>query len=203
MINIRELRSEDIPEVVNIHREAIGYSLNARLGSRHLSNIYACVKKSESAIVNVAEVDGIICGVVSAATNPEKLSSEIIKSLSFKQKLLLAINFIIRPWQICNIREHRHLSLPVAYKSVQVSACLTVLAVAPQHRGKGISKTLITSVEDYFKSQNINYYRLDTFSTNTNARTFYNYLGFDEIGQVGRNVILVKEISQKLKTGKL
>ena len=184
----------DIPMVVNIHREAIGYSLNARLGSRHLSHIYACVLNSDSAIVNVIEVDGIMVGVVSATTNPDKLSAEIKKSLSFKQKLLLAVSFVIRPWLIYNLWEHFRLSPPVVYKNILINACLTAIAVKPQYRGKGLGKALIDSVENYFRSQDVECYRLDTFKTNKNARRFYNKLGFVEIGEIGRNIILVKEI---------
>ena len=192
MINIRKLRSEDIPVVVVLHRKAISYSLNARLGKKHLSKIYDCVRISNLAIVNVVEVDGKISGVVSATTNPEKLSAEIIKS--FSQKLLLAINLIIRPWLLYNVLEHFRMASPVIYNDTLIKPCLTAIAVVPECRGKGLGKKLIASIESFFVSQNIDCYKLDTFKTNTNARIFYKKLGFVETQQIGRNVILIKKI---------
>ena len=194
MINIRKLKKKDIPLVVDFHRKAIGYSLNARLGKKHLAKVYDSVRISNLAIVNVVEVDGKISGVVSATTNPDKLSAEIIKS--FSQKLLLAINLTIRPWLLFNVLEHFRMASPVIYNDTLVNSCLTVIAVVPESRGKGLGKKLITSIESFFISQNINCYRLDTFKTNTNARTFYKKLGFVEKEQKGRNIILIKEINK-------
>ncbi len=193
MVNIRKLKNEDIPFVVDFHRKAIGYSLNARLGQKHLERVYECVSTSDLAIVNVAEADGKIFGVVSATTNSEKLSSLIIKSLSFKQRALLGINLVIRPWLYYNVWELFRLSPPVIYKNTLIRGCLTAIAVASEFREKGIGKALIGSVNNYFKSKNINYYRLDTYKTNINAMAFYKKLGFVEAGQKGRNIILIKE----------
>jgi len=194
MIVIRKLKRKDIPAVVNIHKEAIGYSLNASLGIKHLSYIYACVLNSELADINVAEINGIILGVVSATINPEKLSAEIKNTFSFKQKISIAFNLIINPYLIYNLWESSRLSSPFIFRSVAINACLTAIAVSPQQRGKGIGKELIKSVEEYFKSKNIYVYRLDTYKTNEKARRFYKKLGFNEIGEIGRNVILIKEI---------
>ncbi len=192
MINIRKLRSEDIPAVVVLHRKAISYSLNARLGKRHLSRIYKFVNKSEIAVVNIAEIDGKVVGAISATINSEKLSTEIIKS--FSQKLLLATNLIIRPWLLYNVLEQYQLSLPVIYDNLLINSCLASIAVAPEYRGQGIGKKLVASVEDYFKSQNIKFYRLDTFKTNTNAQAFYKKLGFVELKRKMRSCILIKAI---------
>ena len=195
MTKIRELKDEDIPTIIKIHCEAIGYSLNARLGRNHLLRIYTCVQNSDAAIVHVIEVDGIISGVASATIDPDKLFSEIIKSLSVSQKLLLAVNLIIRPWLILNVWEHHHLAQPFVYKNILIRPCLTLLAVAPQYRGQGLGKALIVSVENYFKSRKVNYYRVDTFKTNTKARVFYRNLEFVEVGQIGRNIILIKSLN--------
>jgi len=195
MTKIRELKDEDIPTIIKIHCEAIGYSLNARLGRNHLLRIYTCVQNSDAAIVHVIEVDGIISGVASATIDPDKLSSEIIKSLSVSQKLLLAVNLTIRPWLILNVWEHHHLAQPFVYKNVLIRPCLTMLAVAPQYRCHGLGKALIVSVENYFKSRKVNYYRVDIFKTNTKARVFYRNLEFVEVGQIGRNIILIKSLN--------
>ncbi len=193
MINIRKLKKEDIPLVVDFHRKAIKKSLNTRLGKKHLAKVYDSVRNSNLAIVNIVEVDGKISGVISATTNQKKLSAEIIKT--FSQKLLFAINLIIRPWLLYNVFEHFRMTSSVVFNNVLVNACLTSIVVTPESRGKGLGEKLIASVETFFKSQNINCYKLDTFKTNAIARTFYKKLKFIEIGKVGKNVVLVKEIN--------
>ncbi|TDO54036.1 ribosomal protein S18 acetylase RimI-like enzyme [Kribbella sp. VKM Ac-2571] len=64
------------------------------------------------------------------------------------------------------------------------------LVVSPQHEGRGVGRALMDAVTDHARQQGLRTITLDTGAANTNARTFYNRLGFEE-----EDVKLTKRIS--------
>lgn len=55
---------------------------------------------------------------------------------------------------------------------------ITELIVSSKVRSKGIGKTLITKMEDYFKSVGCEYVLLDVFAYNESAIGFYEKMGY-------------------------
>ena len=55
---------------------------------------------------------------------------------------------------------------------------VTELVVSKNIRSKGIGKLLINKMEEYFKSKNCEYIRIDVFSYNENAIKFYENDGY-------------------------
>lgn len=58
------------------------------------------------------------------------------------------------------------------------------LAVGPLGQGKGIGKSLMVFVEDLVRQKNYNSIRLDTYSGNPIALSFYEKLGYEKVGEV-------------------
>ncbi len=83
---------------------------------------------------------------------------------------------------------------PVIYKQTAVDTCLTAICVADTHRGRGIGKQLVKSLELFLVDLGIRAYRLETLAKNNVSRTFYKNLFFVEHETRGRNVILVKDL---------
>lgn len=61
---------------------------------------------------------------------------------------------------------------------------LHTLVIAPEAMGKGYGPQFVTFYEDYARSQNCCYLRMDTNARNTRARALYKKLGYREIGTV-------------------
>ena len=55
---------------------------------------------------------------------------------------------------------------------------VTELVVSKNIRGKGIGKLLLNNMEEYFKSKNCEYIKIDVFSYNENAIKFYEKDGY-------------------------
>ncbi|WP_100643639.1 GNAT family N-acetyltransferase [Alteromonas facilis] len=63
---------------------------------------------------------------------------------------------------------------------VSDEVCITVplLAIAPKSQGLGLGKLLMVAIEDWAKSLDCRLIHLEVFANNTNARCFYDNLGF-------------------------
>ncbi len=61
---------------------------------------------------------------------------------------------------------------------------LHTLTVDPLIKGKGYGKAFVAFYENYAKEHGCSYLRMDTQSKNTDARKFYQKLGFAEPGIV-------------------
>ncbi|WP_113671387.1 GNAT family N-acetyltransferase [Vallitalea guaymasensis] len=58
------------------------------------------------------------------------------------------------------------------------------LAVSPLGQGKGIGKSFMNFAEDLVRQKNYNSIRLDTYSGNPIALSFYKRLGYEKVGEV-------------------
>lgn len=61
---------------------------------------------------------------------------------------------------------------------------LHTLVISPSAFGKGYGKAFVKFYEDYARSENCPYLRMDTNARNTRARAMYRKLGYREIGIV-------------------
>ena len=68
---------------------------------------------------------------------------------------------------------------------------ITELVVSKNVRSKGIGKLLIKKMEEYFKSKNCEYIKIDVFSYNENAIKFY-----EKDGYHNRMEIKIKKIKE-------
>ncbi|GMQ57365.1 GNAT family N-acetyltransferase [Vallitalea sediminicola] len=58
------------------------------------------------------------------------------------------------------------------------------LAVSPLGQGKGIGKSFMSFAEDLVRQKNYKTIRLDTYSGNPIALSFYDRLGYEKVGEV-------------------
>jgi ribosomal protein S18 acetylase RimI-like enzyme len=54
------------------------------------------------------------------------------------------------------------------------------LVVSPSHEGQGVGRALVSAVTDHAKQHGLATITLDTGAANSNARAFYDRLGFTE-----------------------
>lgn len=195
-IEILELRREFLDDVVRIHRNGLGYSLNSRLGDDHLAFLYESLLVDPNSYVGVAVDQGRPVGVVSGCINVEASKSRLLGSMSPRRRLVVAAKLLIQPALVLSWWRGRTIDGPVHYEGEEVTAGLTAIAVEPAGRGIGTGSLLVGGLETFFGGRFVRYYRLDTLTENAQARKFYNQLGFREIGVRANGVVLVKAIGQ-------
>lgn len=184
-----------VAEVAALHAEAIPYSLNSRLGTGHLAQLYRwMLERDGECRVLVAVLDGEVAGVVSVALDPDRFVGSFLGQLGPRQVAGLAVRMALRPALLLDWRESRNLSAPLNYQGQRVWPCLSAIAVAESRRRSGVGRALVAGVDGWIRANNYPAYFLDTLAENQAARAFYRRLGFVEVEQRGKSVMLVKGV---------
>lgn len=74
-------------------------------------------------------------------------------------------------------------------------AYLTLLAVAPEFRGIGLAKNMITEMEFYVLKNGYKSIRLEVYKTNLGALSMYKRLGYEIVEQTDHSYFLHKVIT--------
>ncbi len=193
-IEICALRDDLLPYVVRIHRDALGYTVNSRLGDTHLKRLYAQMSKDSESYVGVAVVEGRPAGVVSGTLNEDRLKARLLGSLPLSALLAVLAEMVVHPGLIGAWLQSLSIARPVYHEGKRVEAVLTALAVDARFRGRGLAKELIAALERYFAARQVGIYRLDTLVTNRPAQSLYAGLGFIEVARRAGSAILVRMI---------
>ena len=185
-----ELSQKHIAEAVEIHAHSIGYSLNALLGRKHLTDLYMVILNSDSAKSFVAldessRVIGVVTGVFDFCAMQKKI-------FTMRMMIQMALRFIIHPktWLLMSASVfQRSPKRPSEY-----SAALTSVAVVEEFRGAGVGRDLVCALERAFASRGIDGYWLETRNANQGAHEFYRNLGFLEYSKGSEDLCLLKKI---------
>lgn len=195
-IEIRGLSDEFLSDVVRIHRNGLGYSLNSRLGIEHLAFLYRSLLVDPNSYVRVAFAEGRPVGVVSGTSDLKDSKSRLLRSMSRGRILGIAAKLLVQPRLVLQWWQGTTIEAPVRCEGEEVAAVLTALAVQPAERGAGAGRLLVRALETLFAERRLHYYRLDTLTENAQAREFYKKLGFREVEVRAGSIVLVKAIGQ-------
>ena len=194
-IQIQPLRSEFLDEAILIHQDGLGYTLNSRLGKKHVAFLYDSMRLDPDCHVGVAVAGGRPIGVVSGTLNAARLRSRLLRSMPVERLAAIAIRLMLQPWMIVEWLKENATGAPVKHDGQEVAAVLTTLGVTASHRGLGVGRGLVLDLEQFFRKCNVGSYCLETLVANGPARAFYGGLGFVEIATRGSSVVLVKAVS--------
>lgn len=193
-IEIRRLSDEFLSDVIRIHRDGLGYSLNSRLGNEQLAFLYQGLLVDPNSYVGVAVTAGRTVGVVSGTTDLENSKSRLLKSMSGRRVFGIAAKLLVRPGLVLQWWQGRVIDAPLRYGGELVAAGLTAIAVQPAERGLGTGRLLVGAMEAFLAERHVHCYRLDTLTKNAPAREFYKKLGFLELGVRSGSIMFVKVI---------
>ena len=84
---------------------------------------------------------------------------------------------------------------PIFLQGKRVDSILTTIGVDQNFQGFGIGKKLVHELEQYFKAHGVTAYRLDTLTTNDQARRFYESQGFAPNEIRADSILYLKELS--------
>ncbi|NLF39440.1 GNAT family N-acetyltransferase [bacterium] len=199
-VALRPLRPEDIPAAVRIHTEGMPYSLNVRLGGKHLAYVYEKTMAHKASIAVGAFCGGELAGVVSATRDPQALAGHLMSGLGARRLCALCARLLARPWLVLDYFEARRLGRPVVSNGEAVEACLTAIVVAPDYRGRRVAQALVHAVDAFMRDNGIKTYRLDTRVSNERSQAFYRKEGFVEAERRGRNIIFVRSVNSNGRT---
>jgi ribosomal protein S18 acetylase RimI-like enzyme len=195
-IEVQALGSRFLDDIVGIHLDGLGYTLNSRLGPEHLKFLYQTMAEDPGCYVGVALVGGVPAGVVSGTVDADRLKSRVIKSTTLRQRLSIAGAFILRPGLLVEWAKESVIGERLFYEGEQIVATLTTLSVDSRFRNRGVGHELVRALERFLSGRKVLSYRLETLVRNEAARDFYTTLGFKVAGRRAGSYVLVKGIAQ-------
>jgi ribosomal protein S18 acetylase RimI-like enzyme len=191
---LHPISTVEIDSAVALHRAALGYSINSRLGGGHLAYLYTVMRGESDCLATVAVASGELLGVVSAALDPEGLTRRLFAGLPAIRWFAILSHLACHPGIWMEWVESRSLTHPVMFQGMEIKACLTAIVVSPAARRFGVGRALVGAVDDFMRRHDQPYYRLDTRADNSVSRSFYRNLGFIELEERGRDVIYVRQL---------
>jgi len=193
---VQALKSKFLNDVVRIHLDGLGYTLNSRLGSEHLRFLYETMARDPNCYVGVALAGGVPAGLVSGTLDADRLRSRVLRSMTVRQWLGIAGAFILQPALLLEWAKESIVGSSLLYNGGQVVATLTTLAVDPRFRNRGVGRELVRALERFFSGRNVLNYRLETLVQNEAARDFYRSLGFEVADRRAGSYVLVRVVPQ-------
>lgn len=180
--------------MASLHVAELQYSFNSKIGPEHLARVYRAMSKIPDCYIGVALENNVPIGVVSGALNVKKLKPAVLRSLGWRGCFRLAARLLTTPSAFGALLSESKSRPPVIAEGKEIDACLTAIAVAATHRRKGLASELVRALEEFFRARKVSHYWLDTVLENTGARSFYKKLGFVEVMEVGKTVVLLKQL---------
>ena len=194
-IEVQALESTFLDDVVRIHIDGLGYTLNSRLGPGHLKFLYGKMAGDRMCYVGVALTTGVPVGVVSGTLDPDGLRSRVLRSMTVRQSLGIAGAFIQRPGLLVEWAKESIIGSSLLHEGQLIVATLTTLAVDTRFRNRGIGQELVRALERFFADRSVVNYRLETLVQNKIARDFYTKLGFTVADRRAGSYVLVKRVT--------
>jgi ribosomal protein S18 acetylase RimI-like enzyme len=195
VVEVQALSSKYLDDIIRIHLDGLGYTLNSRLGPKHLAFLYQTMARDRLCYVGVALAAGVPVGVVSGTLDANRLRSRVLRSMTVMQCLGVARAFMLGPGLWVEWLKESIIGSSLWYEGGRVVATLTTLVVDSRFRGRGAGRQLVKALESFFVAHNVLDYRLETLLHNETARDFYTSLGFKEADRRAGSYVLVKRVT--------
>jgi len=193
--SIRPLLFSDISQVVTLHRDVLGTTLNAQIGSKYLFELYLLILKdtNNSAGWVAVSSDGEVIGFLTVTRNLFELEKKIHAEIGIVAKIRAAWYLLRHPSKIMVLISRSKFSRYL--RQLPCHQYPTILTIGINHniQKQGLGTRLIAASDSYFVSYNVLRYFVDTEVINQQAGDFYSRLGFNKFGEYEGNVLFEKE----------
>lgn len=190
---IRVCNTKEIQEIIALHQQVLGHTLNAQLGSEWLVYLYEqTLKASRNGFIYVFIEQGNILGFISGCINHAELNKQIMDNLRLSQKFKIICFFLRHPFKLLKFFQNIKFSSYLEKKYPAPYSTILTLGVDPNQQKKGIGRELITAVLQHLQAENIKDVYVDTERNNFRAQNFYLKVGFKKVAEKLDNVIFRK-----------
>ena len=170
------MQREHAARVAELHCAALAGDFLPSLGRGFLTVFYEGVLDLGVGFGFVAVEDGQPVGFVLASTDTSSLFKRVVLSRAI-QLALRAIPSVIRsPALISNVLET--FLYPGKEGAVQEKAELVVIGFEEAYRGRGLGRRLVKALDEAFRAQSVQAYKVTVLQSNQGANSFYRALGF-------------------------
>jgi ribosomal protein S18 acetylase RimI-like enzyme len=180
---VRAFSDKDAKAVARLHQDGITTGFLTQLGNSFLSKLYIAIAHDKQSIVYVMvdESSEEVRGFIAATCNTPTMYKRILLKHAVVFSALL-IPVILKPGFIRKAIETLfYTKRPKQGEKVSeiiTSAELLAIAVTPEIRGKGVGRTLVSRLEEYFLARELKKYKVVTASKDNRSNAFYQNIGF-------------------------
>ena len=177
----------DVPAIARLHANRIEEGFLSTLGRRFLERLYRRAIVSEHAFVVAARADDArVVGFVAASIDTSAFYKDFLRHDAVVAGFLAAPHLIRHPrhvWETLRYGTARADTLPPAE--------ILSTAVAADHQGKGIGRSLVAAALGEFAGREVSSAHVVTGSTNSAAIAMYTRAGFRRFSttEVHRGVV--------------
>ena len=189
LVNFSNLTSDQLSEIAKIHKNVMGYSINAQLGIEHLIALYKILQYSMITSGFAAIENGKIIGCALGTSNLDQVNSLIKKMKLFIIVKCLNPRYLIS--NIMNIFDQLQISLITKKFNIRGNYIL-VWFVEERYVGQGIAIEMLKELElDLFSKNKSNIY-VDVRKSSVRALSAYYKLGYLEHAETRKSFLLTK-----------
>ena len=178
MIRIATLR--DVPELAQIHLQALKGEFLVRLGDEFLQTLYRDFLLQKQTIIYLME-ENEIEGFIFGSLDFPVLLRAVLSSRFFRYLLLVAKQGLRSPRLI--VEGASTLLFSFLSEAQSTKAELAVIAVKQEQQRRNIGSQLLKVFEASLKKQGIDFYQVSCTQANRKANHFYRKHSFEKSGE--------------------
>jgi ribosomal protein S18 acetylase RimI-like enzyme len=185
-VPIRNIKENDIDDLVDLHIESFKESLNILAGKIYLREVFRWFIKTNNIALLTYDGEGLTGYVIGAPIGYEKLMNRalwiygligLLKNPTYFFNKKLIDNILKRTKSIMGLSGMKNQPL-VSEKGFGIS--LVGIAVSEKNKGKGTAKELVIEFEKMAKNLDANFVRLSVLKENKRAQSFYEKIGWNK-----------------------
>jgi GNAT superfamily N-acetyltransferase len=169
----------DFHAVAALHRQSIAEGFLSTLGERFLARLYRAIAEDPGSAVRVAVAEGAgaLEGFVAGTVDTRAMYRRVLGRQWLWFGLLLAPS-ALKPRVLRRILETMRYGRTAGVQDPSVRAELLAVAVAPGARGKGVGRSLIAGLEQFYAERGVQTYKVVTAADDPVSNAFYAACGF-------------------------
>jgi GNAT superfamily N-acetyltransferase len=178
IINIRRMKTEDVPEVVRVHLQSFQGFFLTILGAKFLYWLYRSFVDYETGVALVAEYRRAIVGVVAGTTDQSRFYKLMLKKRWHRFAAAAAAAILRSPGIVSRLV--RAVLYPRAASQAAAPGLLMSIAVDPNIKGLGVGGRLLNEYLSEMSNSGVYHISLTTDrDQNDGVNQFYQQKGFE------------------------
>ena len=184
----------DCSKLVKLHLRCLPYSLNSKLGTKHLESLYKSLLGTEDSKVLISEENGNLRGFISGFVNYGEVLRRTQATLSISFILNIAKELIKKPLIILDILDTVWITSTIRRRASNNSiGYISTWGVAPEYQGSTIGLQLFGQMTKYLKESGSRKILIDVRKSNNRVFEFYARTGYKVIERTLLSVIMERE----------
>lgn len=174
--------TERYRQVAALHAAGINQGFLATLGIPFLSLLYQAIDEAPASVLIVDEQAGKVRGFVSGGVGMGPIYRRMLRH-PFRLGMAL-LPTLVRPARLRRIFDILRYGNKQKGRHPLPEAELLSIAVAPEARGSGVAESLYKRLEQHFRSQGVNVFKITVGDSLATAHRLYKRMGAVPAGKV-------------------